>query len=305
MSSGQAVEPKAVGGGPSVKQFLAQPFPYAPGSYSLYNTMGTYVLSAIVTKVTGQTALEYLKPRLFDPLGIEDPRWDSSPEGNSLGGYGLYLRTEDMAKFGQLMLRHAGGSPWRAGAPGGERNKATVDQKTRTRAHAPSVVPDERSGFDRNRRHRVETIQVVLTEYGPDLRCFPTETLCLACHSGASETDQRGQTGKEKEAESAQAPASLPRSEWRHSPNAEARPRWGHSTAASPGAWEVTWRYSPRPESWQLTSTACFAGDSSMWTKAQRLSKNDMRTTTLKSSQLRRKNSVITLNQQPLDPARP
>jgi CubicO group peptidase (beta-lactamase class C family) len=105
MSSGQAVEPSRVGG-PSVKQFLAQPFPYAPGAHFLYNTMGTYVLSAIVTKVTGQTVLDYLKPRLFDPLGIENPRWDSSPEGNSLGGYGLYLRTQDMAKFGQLILQH-------------------------------------------------------------------------------------------------------------------------------------------------------------------------------------------------------
>jgi CubicO group peptidase (beta-lactamase class C family) len=105
MSSGQAVEPKAVGGY-SVKQFLAQPFPYAPGTQFVYNTMGTYVLSAIVTKVTGQTVLDYLKPRLFDPLGMESPRWDSSPEGNSLGGTGLYLRTEDIAKFGQLMLQH-------------------------------------------------------------------------------------------------------------------------------------------------------------------------------------------------------
>ena len=67
--------------------------------------MGSYVLSAIVTKVTGQSTLEYLKPRLFEPLGIENPRWDSSPEGNSLGGYGLYLRTEDIAKFGQLYLQ--------------------------------------------------------------------------------------------------------------------------------------------------------------------------------------------------------
>ena len=105
MCSGQAVEPKAVGGY-SVKQFLTQPFPYVPGTRFLYNTMGTYVLSAIVTKVTGQTVLDYLKPRLFDPLGIEHPRWDSSPEGYSLGGTGLYLRTEDMAKFGQLLLQH-------------------------------------------------------------------------------------------------------------------------------------------------------------------------------------------------------
>ena len=105
MAGGHDVEPKAVGGGPSVKQFLNQPVPHRPGTYFLYNTMGSYVLSAIVTKVTGQTALEYLKPRLFQPLGIENPRWDSSPEGNSLGGYGLYLRTEDIAMFGQLYLQ--------------------------------------------------------------------------------------------------------------------------------------------------------------------------------------------------------
>jgi CubicO group peptidase (beta-lactamase class C family) len=63
------------------------------------------VLSAIVTKATGQTTLDFLKPRLFGPLGIEDPEWACSPEGNSLGGYGLKLRTEDVAKFGQLYLQ--------------------------------------------------------------------------------------------------------------------------------------------------------------------------------------------------------
>ena len=104
MSGGHDVEPKR-DGGPSVKQFLAQPVLYQPGTHFLYNTMGSYVLSAIVTKVTGQTTLEYLKSRLFEPLGIESPRWDSSPEGNSLGGYGLYLHTEDLAKFGQLYLQ--------------------------------------------------------------------------------------------------------------------------------------------------------------------------------------------------------
>jgi CubicO group peptidase (beta-lactamase class C family) len=105
MSGGHDTEPKAVGGAPSVKQFLAHPVVYKPGTHFQYNTMGAYTLSAIVTKVTGQTTLEYLKPRLFEPLGIENPRWDSSPEGNSLGGYGLWLRTEDIAKFGQLYLQ--------------------------------------------------------------------------------------------------------------------------------------------------------------------------------------------------------
>lgn len=105
MSGGHETEPKADSRGPSVKQFLAQPVAYPPGTHFLYNTMGSYVLSSIVTKATGQTALDYLKPRVFAPLGIENPRWDSSSEGNSLGGYGLYLRTEEIAKFGQLILQ--------------------------------------------------------------------------------------------------------------------------------------------------------------------------------------------------------
>ena len=105
MTCGHGTEPKAVGGGPSVKQFLAHPVPHKPGTHFLYNTMGAYTLSAIVTKATGQTSLEFLEPRLFEPLGIENPTWDKSPEGNSLGGYGLKLCTEDIAKFGQLYLQ--------------------------------------------------------------------------------------------------------------------------------------------------------------------------------------------------------
>ena len=105
MTGGHDTEPKAGGDGPSVKQFLAHPVTHKPGTHFLYNTMGAYVLSAIVTKATGQTTLEFLKPRLFGPLGIDNPMWDSSPEGNSLGGYGLKLRTEDVAKFGQLYLQ--------------------------------------------------------------------------------------------------------------------------------------------------------------------------------------------------------
>jgi CubicO group peptidase (beta-lactamase class C family) len=88
-----------------VKAFLAQPVVHKPGTHFQYNTMGSYTLSAIVTKVTGQTTLEYLKPRLFGPLGIEEPEWGSSSEGYSFGGYGLKLRTEDVAKFGQLYLQ--------------------------------------------------------------------------------------------------------------------------------------------------------------------------------------------------------
>jgi hypothetical protein len=63
------------------------------------------MLSAIVQKATGQTVLDYLKPRLFEPLGIEHPTWEASPQGITVGGYGLSIRTEDIARFGQLYLQ--------------------------------------------------------------------------------------------------------------------------------------------------------------------------------------------------------
>src|SRR5262245_30383623 len=89
----------------SAKSFLAQPVPHLPGTHFKYNTPATFMQSAIVQKVSGQTVLDYLRPRLFQPLGIEHPVWDTNFQGISLGGYGLRVRTEDIAKFGQLYLQ--------------------------------------------------------------------------------------------------------------------------------------------------------------------------------------------------------
>lgn len=105
MSTGHETEPKFTAADPWVKSFLAHPVPHKPGAHFQYNSPATYMQSAIVQKVTGQTVLEYLKPRLFKPLGIENPTWLSSPEGISTGGWGLMLRTEDIARFGQLYLQ--------------------------------------------------------------------------------------------------------------------------------------------------------------------------------------------------------
>ncbi len=90
---------------PWTRTFLAHPVPFKPGTHFLYNSPATYMLSAIVQKVTGITVLDYLKPRLFEPLGIDNPRWVASPQGISVGAYGLSLRTEDIARFGQLYLQ--------------------------------------------------------------------------------------------------------------------------------------------------------------------------------------------------------
>jgi CubicO group peptidase (beta-lactamase class C family) len=90
---------------PWVQAFLARPVPDKPGTHFVYNTAATYMLSAIVQKATGTKLLDYLKSRLFDPLGIDHPTWEISPQGITIGGYGLNVRTEDIARFGQLYLR--------------------------------------------------------------------------------------------------------------------------------------------------------------------------------------------------------
>ena len=105
MSTGQQTEPARTPDVAWTKTFLAHAVPFKPGTHFLYNTSATYMQSAVVQKVTGQTVLEYLQTRLFEPLGIENPTWEMSPQGISTGGYGLSVRTEDIAKFGQLYLQ--------------------------------------------------------------------------------------------------------------------------------------------------------------------------------------------------------
>lgn len=105
MSTGQQSEPPRKADEAWVKTFLAHPVPFKPGTHFLYNTSATYMQSAIVQKATGEKLIDYLQPRLFQPLGIENPTWEESPQGISTGGYGLSIRTEDIAKFGQLYLQ--------------------------------------------------------------------------------------------------------------------------------------------------------------------------------------------------------
>ena len=88
-----------------VRTFLAQNFAHKPGTQFMYNSAATYMCSAIVQKVTGQNILDYLTPRLFEPLGITGMRWENCPRGIATGGWGLSIQTEGLAKFGQLLLQ--------------------------------------------------------------------------------------------------------------------------------------------------------------------------------------------------------
>jgi hypothetical protein len=87
-----------------VKAFLSLDVQHEPGSFYRYSTHATYMLSAIIEKVTGQNLVDFLMPRLFGPLGIARPTWETCPMGITAGGMGLSLTTEGIARFGQMLL---------------------------------------------------------------------------------------------------------------------------------------------------------------------------------------------------------
>jgi len=107
MNSGHGKDPTGSvrsNDGDWVRGFMEWPIEYEPGTCYCYNSLGTYVLSAAVQKVTGQKVVDYLESRLWQPLGIEKPYWLESPAGINTGGWGLYLHTEDLAKMGLCIL---------------------------------------------------------------------------------------------------------------------------------------------------------------------------------------------------------
>ncbi len=110
MTTGHDVDPTRVvrsktGDGDWERGFFNEPLLHTPGTYYVYNSLATYMLSAIVQKVTGEKIIDYLYPRLFRPLGIVGAEWQESPSGVNTGGWGLFVKTEDMAKLGQFILQ--------------------------------------------------------------------------------------------------------------------------------------------------------------------------------------------------------
>jgi CubicO group peptidase (beta-lactamase class C family) len=112
-----------------IRRFLGLPVDHHPGSIFVYDSPGTLVQSAIVQKVTGQTTHDYLRTRLFEPLGFGDPDWGMTEQGVSIGPSELSIRTEDIACFGQLLLQK-GNWNGRQLVPAGWIEEATAKQVT-------------------------------------------------------------------------------------------------------------------------------------------------------------------------------
>lgn len=129
--------------GPSwVESYLGAPFARMPGKHFNYASENTYMLAAVVKKVTGECVLDYLQPRLFAPLGIERPFWETDKGGTEVGGWGLYLKTEDVAKIINCVMN--------SGVFDGVQVIPKFWAKTVGRAHVaqtPGVAHDHNSGY--------------------------------------------------------------------------------------------------------------------------------------------------------------
>lgn len=106
MSSGHAKEVNPRQAADAVRYFLNIPLAYTPGTHFVYNNGASFLAAAMLQQAAGQTLVDYLMPRLFEPLGIQRPRWDQTPMNITHGFSDLYLSISDMAKIGQLCLQN-------------------------------------------------------------------------------------------------------------------------------------------------------------------------------------------------------
>ena len=88
-----------------VREFFASNQTSMPGTQFYYNFFSSYILAAIIEKTAGMGVMEYIGPRLLEPMHITDMEWEKSPAGICVGGWGMNLCTEDVAKFGLLLLQ--------------------------------------------------------------------------------------------------------------------------------------------------------------------------------------------------------
>lgn len=128
-----------------VKDALSKGFNFEPGSRFFYNSVDSHILSAIVTKVTGKTAEEYMKEKLFDRIGLTDYIWEKCPTGESIGGFGLFMTLESLAKMGQFMLNK--------GTWNGER---LLEEEWFDMAMSPQIMQYEISGDPEANAERYE-----------------------------------------------------------------------------------------------------------------------------------------------------
>lgn len=167
-----------------IKSYFSSATNAKPGTEFAYNSLNTYILGAIVYKKTDKHISEYLKERLFAPLGITDVAWEKCPMGLEKGGWGLYIRPEDMAKIGLLVLN---GGVWN-----GKRIVSEEYLRQATTAHAK--VPLWAGAFNYGYQIWVgrETDTFLFNGMlGQNVLCFKNNGIVIVSNAGNGELFQQ------------------------------------------------------------------------------------------------------------------
>lgn len=185
MSTGVAFnEAGAVSGNDWVRNYFDSAVKFNPGTRFEYNSMNSFMLSAIVSKKTGKTMFEFLQERLFAPMGIRKVFWETSPKGITKGGWGLFITQEDAAKLGLLYMQQ-----------GRWNGRQLISEAWVKEATSPQIVTDP-DGRSRYCYHVWTDFRPESFTYngmlGQNVHCFPDIDMILVTNAGNDEVFQTG-----------------------------------------------------------------------------------------------------------------
>ena len=167
-----------------VRGFFLSPSITDPKGKFQYNSLNSYILAVLVTRITGKSLSEFLTERLFEPMGITDFYWETCPAGVEKGGWGLYMRAEDLVKLGQLVVDH--------GYWNGRQLLSDTFLSQATTAHVQ--VPEDFGDYNYGWQFwvgRQENTVLFNGMLGQNVLCFRDSGIVIVSHAGNSETFQQ------------------------------------------------------------------------------------------------------------------
>lgn len=167
-----------------VRGYLSAAAMWQPGKKFQYNSLNTYMLAAVVTRLTGRSLSDYLTEKLFAPMGIADFHWETCPRGVEKGGWGLYMLPEDLAKLGMLVQN---GGSWN-----GRQliSRAFLEQALQTHA----ITPESLGGFNYGWQiwvGRQDNTFLFNGMLGQNVLCYRDNDVILVSHGGNCESFQQ------------------------------------------------------------------------------------------------------------------
>ncbi|MEN6471629.1 MAG: serine hydrolase [Clostridiaceae bacterium] len=167
-----------------VKMFMESLPKFEPGTSFEYNSMNSYMLAAILVRKTGMPLMAYLRPRLFEPLGICEAAWELCPLGIEKGGWGLYLKLEDAAKLGQLYLQN--------GVWEGKRIVSEAWVRASTQKQTDTFAGDASGGYGYQIWVNADGSYQFNGAFGQYVMVFPEYNAVVAMFSGCADLFARG-----------------------------------------------------------------------------------------------------------------